>query len=283
MGYRCAYSIGSDVALITQQGVIPISQALPFDPSADRSVAITARIQNAMAQAAQIGKNLFGWQLMAFPLQTLLFLNVPIAENETQNQFVMNTLTGAWSLFTGWNANCFEIFNDNLYFGDDSGAVWQGYSGYADGNLGVHIDMQCAFNWFDEPGKEKRMTMIQPLLTTQGNIVPDLEIDTDFNTSTFIQPITITAQGVLWDSAIWDVSLWPAGTTNYTQWLTVQAIGHCFAARLPLNASGDGRSLRQRFDIATFNNSSFDGSLNGSPITSEVNAFNAILETGGAI
>ena len=91
------------------------------------------------------------------------------------------------------------------------------------------------------------MTMIQPLLTTQGNIVPDLEIDTDFNTSTFIQPITITAQGVLWDSAIWDVSLWPAGTTNYTQWLTVQAIGHCFAARLPLNASGDGRSLRQRF------------------------------------
>ena len=67
-----------------------------------------------MAQAAQIGKNLFGWQLMAFPLQTLLFLNVPIAENETQNQFVMNTLTGAWFLFTGWNANCFEIFNDNF-------------------------------------------------------------------------------------------------------------------------------------------------------------------------
>jgi hypothetical protein len=42
--------IGSDVGIITQQGVIPLSRALPFDPSAQRSSAITARIQNAMAE-----------------------------------------------------------------------------------------------------------------------------------------------------------------------------------------------------------------------------------------
>lgn len=282
MGLRCAYSIGSDVALITQQGVLPISQALPFDPSADRSVAITARIQNAMAQAAQIGSNLFGWQLVAFPLQQLLILNVPVAENETQQQFVMNTLTGAWSQFTGWNANCFEIFENNLYWGDNIGNVQQGYSGYSDSQTGVTIDMQCAFNWFDEPGKVKRMTMMQPLLTTQGNIAPSLEVDTDFATSSAIQTINITASGVLWDSAIWDVSLWPAGTTNYTQWLTVEAIGHAFAARIhttlpvPLsNSSG--------FDFAVFDFSTFDGSINGTPIVLQVNAFNAILETGGAI
>jgi hypothetical protein len=284
MGYRCAYGIGSDIALITQQGVLPISQALPFDPSADRSVAITARIQNAMAQAAQVGNTLFGWQLMSFPLQQLLILNVPISENESQNQFVMNTLTGAWSQFTGWNANCFEIFENNLYWGDNTGSIWQGYSGYADGNVGVHIDMQCAFNWFDEPGKVKRMTMMQPLLTTQGNITPVLEVDTDFSTTLAVQPINITAVGVLWDSAIWDVSLWPAGTTNYTQWLTVEAIGHCFAARihttLPIGSGATGLSV---FDTATFDFSTFDGSPNGAAITLQVNAFNAILETGGAI
>jgi hypothetical protein len=283
MGLRCAYSIGSDIALITQQGVLPISQALPFDPSADRSVAITARIQNAMAQAAQVGNTFFGWQLMAFPLQQLLILNVPLAENEAQDQFVMNTLTGAWSHFTGWNANCFEIFGDNLYWGDNNGFVIRGYSGYSDSGVGVTIDMQCAFNWFEEPGKVKRMTMIQPLLTVNGTITPALEVDVDFGTSSATQPLSINATGVLWDSAIWDVSLWPSNTTNYTQWLTVEAIGHAFAARihttLPVSPSS-GVSL---FDSAVFDTATFDGTPNGVAITLQVNAFNSILETGGAI
>lgn len=284
IGYRCAYGIGSDVAIITQQGVLPISQVLPFDPSADRSVAITARIQNAMATAAQIGGTFFGWELKTFPMQQLLFLNVPTAENETQEQYVMNTLTGAWCHFTGWNANTFEIFNDLLYFGDDKGFVNQGYSGLADGTAGVQLDMQCAFNWFDEPGKVKRMTMIQPLLTTQGNLSPTLAVDTDFATSNTQNVINVSAAGVLWDAAIWDQSLWPTGSTNYIQWLSVEALGHAFAARmnftLPVRLTGVPLSV---FDTATFDNSTFDGAVNGSAITLQVNAFNAILETGGAI
>jgi hypothetical protein len=282
MGLRCAYGIGSDVALITQQGVIPISQALPFDPSADRSVAITARIQNAMAQAAQIGSNLFGWQLMAYPLQTLLFLNVPISENEEQQQFVMNTLTGAWCQFIGWNANCFEVFYNTLYFGDNNGSVNQAYTGYADGTSSISIDMQCAFNWFDEPGKVKRMTMIQPLLTTQGNVVPALSVDTDFGTSTAVNPLVITQGGAVWDTAIWDKSTWPSGATNYIQWLTVEAIGHAFAARINtvLVYNAGAGSL---FDSAVFDSATFDGSPNGEAVTLQVNVFNAILETGGAI
>jgi hypothetical protein len=284
IGYRCAYSIGSDVGIITQQGVLPISQVLPFDPSADRSVAITARIQNAMATASQVGSGFFGWQLMSFPMQQLLFLNVPEAENETQIQFVMNTLTGAWAEFTGWNANTFDIFEDKLYFGDNNGFVNQGYSGLADGATGVTLDMQCAFNWFDEPGKEKRMTMIQPLLTTQGNVTPALSVDTDFATSLVQNVINISATGVLWDSAIWDVSLWPSGSTNFIQWLSVEAIGHAFAARmhftLPASTVGQPSSV---FDTAVFDTATFDSTANGSPIVLQVNAFNAILETGGAI
>jgi hypothetical protein len=229
-----------------------------------------------------IGADLFGWQLMTFPLQQLLILNVPISENETQVQFVMNTLTGAWCKFTGWNANCFEIFNNNLYWGDNNGYVNQGYSGLADGQLPVNIDMQCAFNWFDEPGKEKRMTMIQPLLTTEGNISPTLGVDTDFGTSTATNLLTITQSGALWDVAIWDSSLWPTGATIYAKWLTVLAVGHCFAARIntSLPVTGVGTSL---FDTALFDIATFDGATNGTALTLQVNAFNSILETGGAI
>ena len=117
IGRRCVTQIGSDVAIITIAGVLPISQLLPFDPSADRSVAITTRIQNAMAQATAAGLDNFGWEITTFPAETLLILNVPVSENVTQQQFVMNTLTGAWCQFVGWDSNCFAIFNDLLYWG----------------------------------------------------------------------------------------------------------------------------------------------------------------------
>lgn len=282
MSLRCMQRIGSDVAIITQQGVLPISQALPFDPSADRSVAITARIQNAMAQAAMAGSQLFGWQITSFPLQQLVFLNVPLEENSSQVQFVMNALTGAWCRFTGWNANCFEIYQDNLYFGGNDGSVNQGYSGYSDNGTGVAIDMQCAFNWFDEPGKVKRMTMVQPLLTTEGNVSPALSVDTDFNTSTATSVITLTQGGSVWDEALWDSGMWSGAASNYISWLTTDAIGHAFAVRInttlsPLNVPSSA------FDVAQFDEGVFDGTPNGLAVSLKVNAFNAILETGGAI
>lgn len=282
IGRRCLLRVGSDLAVITQQGVLPISQALPFDPSADRSVSITSRIQNAMAQAAQSYKGNFGWQLMSYPLQQLAILNVPAAENSQQQQFVMNTLTGAWCQFTGWNANCFEIFNDKLYFGGNSGQVYQAYAGTSDLYEPIIADMQCAFNWFDEPGKEKRMTMVQPLLTLGGNLTPTIAVDTDFETSSAIAPVTSLLGGALWDVAEWDVAVWPAPSVNYKSWLSVQAIGHAMAIRMRVSIAGPNLTSSQ-FDFARFDQSTFDGVASDTLPILYINAFNAILETGGAI
>ena len=128
------------------------------------------------------------------------------------------------------------------------------------------------------------MTMMQPLLTTQGNITLSISVDTDFNTSSAVNTLNLTGAGVMWDSAVWDVSLWPSGATNYISWLSVEAIGHAFAARmnftLPPNNTSQTLSV---FDTATFDNAVFDGAANGTAIVLQVNAFNALLETGGVI
>lgn len=282
IGRRCFLRIGSDVAIITQQGVIPISQALPFDPSADRSVAITARIQNAMAQAAMTAQNNFGWQLMQFPNQQLLFLNVPLAEGNQQVQYVMNMLTGAWSNFIGWNANCFEIFNDNLYWGGNDGKINQAYVGSSDYTTAIAADVQCAFNWMDNPGRTKRMTMVQPLLNLGGTLTPTLAIDTDFMTSTGTAPITTFGGTVLWDSAIWDKSVWPALIVNYTNWLTVNAIGHSMAIRMRVNLAASTAGIGV-FDVGTFDSATFDANFNPNTPILQINAFNTIAEMGGAI
>jgi len=283
IGRRCFLRVGSDVAIVTQDGVLPISQALPFDPSADRSVAITARIQNAMAAAALQSKNIFGWQLISYPDQQLAVLNVPLIENESQQQYVMNALTGGWCRFVGWNANCFEIFNENLYWGGNEGGINQGYTGSSDANETIIADMQCAFNWFDDPGRLKRMTMLQPLLTTSGVITPTLAVDTDFETSTAVAPVTTLVGGVLWDVAIWDVSLWSVVSITFKSWLTVAAIGRAMAVRMRVNVSGVDSGIAGVFDSGQFDEAVFDGQFTSTLPILQVNAFTAILESGGAI
>jgi hypothetical protein len=287
IGNRPLLQTGSDVAIITQQGVIPISQALPFDPSSDRSVAVTARIQNAMAQAALLGQNEFGWELITFPNQQLFILNVPIAENELQSQYVMNTLTGAWCSFVGWNANTFTIFNNNLYFGGNDGEINQAYIGGADLTIPIQADMQCAFNWLDEPGKTKRMTMVQPLLTLTGTLIPTMAIDVDFVSSTASAPVTTSLVGtVLWDVAMWDQSQWPPLTISFNQFLSVEALGHAMAIRMRVNiasGTGSGLDVNSEFDVAQFDTGVFGAVSNPNIPVVQVNAFNAIAELGGAL
>ena len=284
LGRRCLYPIGSDVAIITQQGVLPLSQVLPFDPSADRSVALTSRIQNAMATAAaQSGSN-FGWQLISFPAQALAVLNVPVTENSQQQQFVMNALTGAWCRFLNWNANCFEIFDDALYFGDNLGNVNLAYTGGLDLNVPIYSDMQCAFNYFDDPGRVKRMTMVQPLLVASGVVTPTMSVDEDFSNNAPSAPVTVIGPGAsaTWDASKWDVAVWPQPSQPVVQWLSVQAIGHALAVRMQVNASPVAVSDLGEFDIALFDSATFDAGAGGAPVL-QINAFNSIIEMGGYI
>ena len=282
IGFRCATKIGSDVALITYQGLLQISQALPYDPSADRSAALTARIQNAMNLAVQMAKSAFGWQFLTFPLQQLGIMNVPAIENVQQVQFVINMLTGAWCRFTNWNANCWELFNQQIYFGDNTGNVNIAYQGGADLVTAIPTDMQCAFNWFDDPGREKRMTMVQPIMTADGAIAPSIAIDADFATSAASQTAQAINPGATWDNAVWDQDVWGGGLIQVTDWLSADGLGKALAVRMGTNVTPTGPGASSTFDHATFDNAVFDG-VGPTPVTLQINAFNAIMELGGFI
>jgi hypothetical protein len=283
IGLRCMTQLGADVGVITLQGVLPLSQVLPFDPSADRSAALTARIQNAMATATAQAQFNFGWQLITFPAQQLIVLNVPLTTNSQQVQFVQNALTGAWTQFVGWNANCFELFNDNLYFGDNNGIVWEGYAGQQDGSNPVKADMQCAFNWFGQPGRTKRMTMIQPLVVAQGIVQPTLSVDADFSNNAPSAPVTVLQGGSLWDVAQWDVGTWPVTSTVQTSWYSAEVLGHALAVRMQVNIAATSIGALGVFDLSEFDMATFDSGNPDNVGLLQVNAFNTILELGGYV
>jgi len=293
IGRRCFYRLGSDLMLITEQGVLPISQALPLDSSSVRNVALTNRIQNSMQEAATAYINNFGWQFIAFPQQSLLFLNIPQVENSTQIQFVQNALTGAWTAFNGWNANCFEIFNGSLYFGDNLGGVNLAYAGGLDKVSPIVADVKCAFNYLDEPGRIKNANLVRPFLVADGTLTPTIQIDVDFESSTVSAPVTIlTPTGAVWDASAWDSSLWSTGVSTVLNWLSCNALGTALAIRMIVNLAGGGSSSAVAqssvFDTGVFDTALFDG--NGAVIRSglgvpvlKINTFELSVEYGGPV
>lgn len=271
IGNRCMLKYGSDILYICLEGLIPLSKALPFDPSGARSVALTNRIQNAMSSAANLYRENFGWETKLFPAQTLLVMNVPTTELSESHQFVMNTLTGAWCRFTNWNANVFEIFNESLYYGDGAGNIALAYVGGNDLGNPIPVDIKCAYNYYDDPGRLKVVQMARPYIVSNGNVTVSIGIDVDFGEADLVGAVTSPGiPGGIWDQSLWDDGVWGGGLVTINSWYTVVAIGTALAIRLKSNIFTDNGDV-------TFSKS---GQLIP---TIQFNQFQLILEHGAPV
>lgn len=245
LGRRCLTRVGSDVAIICIDGVVPLSKVMIFERAAVPKISLTANIQRVMNQSARDYGDHFGWQLMSYPRGTRAILNVPVAENSQQEQYVMNTLNGAWCRFTGMNANCWALLNDIPYFGGNTGTVYQADEGGADEDQTMRADMMTAYNYFGQRGNNKRWMMCRPLLTTDGIVTPGLAFNVDFQTDAAITiPSTQASAVSLWDVALWDVGVW-SGTTTTGNWTSVTGLGYCASVRMVVDVSGPTTGLGQ--------------------------------------
>lgn len=223
IGRRCWFKIGGDVAIISIDGVVPLSKAMVVERGAALTVAITANIQPLLNANARDFKNLFGWQLCSYPLGTRAILNVPQLENETQIQYVMNTVSGAWCRFTGMNANCWEIFQEQPYFGGNDGRVYRADTGGDDAGEPIAASLNGAFSDLGSP-QLKEFVLVRPFIVTDGDVSPGLALNVDYRNDAQIDPsVSSVAAGAEWDIAEWDVDMWPVEENLVADWVEVAA------------------------------------------------------------
>lgn len=236
VGRRCFLKMGGDLLVICQDGLLPLSRALQSD-RVDTSAALTDKILSAISQATTTYGANYGWQLCTFPKQNMLLLNVPVATG-SQEQYVMNTITKAWCNFTGWAANCWELWGDQVYFGGN-GVVCKAWDTYADGSANIVGDGKQAFNYFGTPGMLKHFTMMRPIISTNGSPSIGAGINVDFEDTNVTSTVSFasTSYGV-WDTSKWDQGLWGGGNTIQKQWQGVTGIGYCAAPRVQVASQG---------------------------------------------
>lgn len=241
LGRRCTLKIAGDLAIITVDGVTSMNEALIADRATGRRKSITERILEAIGDATTAYADNFGWQLISYPADSLAILNIPITENSSQMQFVMNELSGAWCRFLSINANCWELFGDDIFFGGNAGVVYQWNLGSSDNGANISCTAKSAFNYFGSRGYSKRFTMLRPVIISDGAVIPGTGINVDYGQNgTISTPAAASGLGAMWDSAIWDTAIWPEENTIGADWLTVDGVGHCASVVTQVTTADSG-------------------------------------------
>lgn len=234
-GNRAWCKYGSDALVVCADGIYPVRAAIASN-GRNRELAVSDKIRDLVNADVQVNGAKFGWQAVLHPTGSKLIVNVPTAENTASRSYVMNTQTRAWCRFTNWNAICYAVAQDQLYFGRDGVlAKADRTTDLDDDGSAIPADAKQAFNYLGRRGQTKHAKLMRPLLAINGpcNIGVDVDVDYEDTPPTSLYALA-GGSGDPW-GGIWS-AVWSQGISIVRQWFTVLGFGFAFAPRLKIQA-----------------------------------------------
>jgi hypothetical protein len=237
IGTRCIARHESDVLCITADGITPLSKALLTDRE-QSAAQLSDKIQNEIGNDVASYSANYGWQIVSHPIGNKIIVNVPETANVTSHQWVFNPDAKSWWRFKAWNANCFEVQQDALYFGGNT-KVYLADTGTTDSGAAILADCKPAFSYFDSPGNVKIFQMARPVIQSNTVISPVIILNVDFNDVTLSPPTTIVGTSP-WDTSPWDVTPWGGLSASITnqRYQGISGLGRAASGRLSMQVSG---------------------------------------------
>jgi hypothetical protein len=216
LGANALYKYGGDLLFNSEAGLFPLSKAL-LTASIDRVQGISSDIRPLFNSAATQFFSNDGWQITAMPDVPLLIVAIPATPNKFQ--YAMHLETGAWSVWTGWDANCFARMGNTLYWGSATKVAAVG--GASDFGSNITATMLGSFNQWNYP-KKKHVKLIRPYLTADGAFSYTMGIAQDFNQVPNTNTINgIGGGGSLWGTGLWGTALWTGSGVVTNEWRMV--------------------------------------------------------------
>jgi hypothetical protein len=233
VGKTCKY--GGDLLIINKDGVAQMSKSL-MSSRVNTWLQLSDKIQPQLAQDTSTYQYLQGWDILLFPPANMLMVNVPI-ENGHAYQYVMNTISGAWSRWTGIPARSWYYANDDLWVGMDGkvGKAW--YSQNDNGSM-ITADILPAYQNYGIESQLKRWTMGRVILGSTGDIAYGAKMEIDFNLSpnTISLPIVIQSPVAIYGDGEYGSSIYGGNITIKRRWQNLSGMGYWGACHIQIEA-----------------------------------------------
>jgi hypothetical protein len=220
----CKY--GGDLLIICKDGIAQMSKSL-MSSRVSTHLQMTDKIQPTLANDTTTYMGNIGWDLLLYPPQNMLLVNIPISSTQSY-QYVMNTISGAWSRWTGLPATCWYFANENLYAGG-VGGVYKAWDTQADNGADITATILPAYQKFGNSSMLKKWNMARVMLGISSTTNYGFTLQTDFNKDiqAFNMPASTPSNIGIWGVSKWgDGSVW--GGTIYTErkWSSVYGMGY---------------------------------------------------------
>lgn len=268
LGYRSTLNIENDLWIITNQGIVPVSQLFQTTASFATN-SISRKINSIIQSAASAFPFSYIYSGIYYQRGRKVFINFPITSTNTK-QLVCNVETGAWTIYkysvsptegTGGAVLSTAINEGEPYSGSAVGIIYQLESGYVDdsgsGVISVPIpfEIRGGFNFFGKRGLYKVFKDIRPIMkTAAGDFTLEMDIDTDFRQlvsyATIASPETDSEATATWDDDPWDSSPWSEEERYLFARYSLKGQGHCGALRIrgSLNALLEFNAFEIRYE-----------------------------------
>lgn len=229
-GQRAFTRLGSDTAVLTVDGLIPLSSVIIGGRINPDFAAISDKIRKKFnTDVILFGAN-YGWELTVYPSGKKLLVNVPNEAGASSYQYVMNIETSMWCRFTKWPAFSMAADKDTLYWGG-SGVLAKADTGTSDNGVSIEAEAKQAFSYLGQRGRQKDMKMMRPILRLNGPTDLRIGVNVDYQDSPPGSIVSVEGNaGDPWETS-WDVA-WTGTAVVLRRWHSIRGVGFAIAPRL---------------------------------------------------
>lgn len=239
LGKRATMQAGGDLLVATDDGIVPISQAITKDPAALSLAAVTRNIQRTWGrQTEAFGQNA---ELIKWTSNNLMCVVLPGG----QDMLTANLETGAWAPQSGWYADCADEYFNDVFIGRADGRVYKLDSSGADDGAPFVARLAYGFQDLGRPQDYKTASMMRGSFFTSGNLKPKYSASCDYTVSFPSPPATSEnpTTAMVWDVDNWDEAVWGGAPGDpsvgkVTQWQSVSCAGYAISPCVQVTSSG---------------------------------------------
>lgn len=259
MGRKSNVSLNGDTLLMTEYGLVPVSKISGGSYVLGAlDVTASGRISQSLSKIIRTRMGGAGWEIVAAPSLQYVVLSVPEFSGLPPLQYIMNSLTGAWTTYN-LPAETFLEYDGMLYFCDGGTTMYRHGDSDLDnvgldgnGGEGVVAGFKQAYNSFGSPDVNKHYKLCRPIFESINAPSYNLNISVDFgpgSLSTLNDPGPVVSGGTTWDAGVWDSNIWSPQAEVYQQWIGVLGTGYSASMIVKVRATSDTRFVASHWAI----------------------------------
>lgn len=241
------FKAGGDLAVMTEDGIVPVSEALRKDRGALQAVALTYPIEDAWRNAVLNRTGSDSLSVALWQSGTILLVGTSLkTSGGLKISFVANSRTGAWARVTGWDVRCQVVANDQLYVADSSGKIFAADSGGNDDGVaftGIYVPK------FSTADALRSANASGVTYRAPDRLVMNLGALSDYQTGNLSIPEAFSYDaGATWGTGVWGEFVWGGNNAQntYTEWQAAYSNGYALS---PYVAITSNQTTKPAFEL----------------------------------